>query len=188
MTSATWKPMQGRMDCSPPTKTAQSSTRIAQNTSIEKFLIANPNLDRIDVIKKWMKHLFVATSEGTEMKKIRAYYAMQLSKILTVEPWKEACPLGGCFELQVIFTFGWLKSTPKAKIEESLYAFKKTSPDTDNMYKALKDAFERAGIVKNDSMIVRDIIEKRHGPVPGITWRLRPLMEYQPKPGLFPGG
>lgn len=176
-------PIVGRMDCTPQTKTAQSATRIGFITPIEKFLAEKEikNLPRIDLLKAWTKRHRVFTDDGKVMKQLRKYYAEQLIPHIPKSPYI------GCFELTVVFTFPWPKSTPKRITQNSKFSYKVTTPDSDNMLKAFKDSLERTGIVANDSMIARDIVEKRLGPKPGISWRLRPLMEHQPLPGLFPG-
>lgn len=175
----------GRMNCDPPRPTAQSNMGIRMGTSFDKFLALHVQKTRRELLQLWMKTLFISSS-ADPIKKIRALYAAELSKLLVDPMWRDKLPLDGAYELHVIFTFEWLKgASAKVKIDNE-WMYKTTSPDTDNMYKVFKDAFEKTGIIKNDSMIVRDIVEKRHGDDVGISWRLKELPLYKEKPGLFP--
>jgi Holliday junction resolvase RusA-like endonuclease len=185
MTSDNLNVISGHMNCIPPTKTAQSSTSIAQRTSFDKFLEENKHATRKELLKLWMKMLFVRTSDA-QMEKIRKFYIEELSKTLVIPEYAGLFPVSGPYELLVVFTFPWLKSTPKSVTNDMLFVYKTTSPDTDNMYKAFKDSFQRVGLISDDACIVRDKVEKRHGVNVGISWRLSQLPAGKRKPELFP--
>lgn len=169
-----WKPIVGVTTYPGSYTTPQSSTRIAQNTSLEIFLNEEgKTLDRMSLIKAWMKHLFIASSSTKKMKELRGFYAAELSKHLKDLPGGK--PIACGVELYVVFTYPWNSTTPKKITSKFDWIYKITRPDCDNMLKALQDAFERVGILGDDAVIARLIVEKRHGEISGIKWRLKPL-------------
>jgi Holliday junction resolvase RusA-like endonuclease len=52
---------------------------------------------------------------------------------------------------------------------------KTTKPDAENAAKLLIDCMVRIGFLVDDALIARLVIEKWHGPTPGVDVYLRPL-------------
>jgi len=102
------------------------------------------------------------------------YYCSKLQGLLAKE--RPPVPFDGMLEMEVIFVFPFKKSAREADKEREWY-FKNTTPDLDNLEKAVCDALEKSGILKNDSRICKKISTKLCilGEEGSITIQLRRL-------------
>jgi Holliday junction resolvase RusA-like endonuclease len=135
-------------------------------TSFNKFLSANPRLTGVNLLKAWMKCLFVSSGTSTEAGKEKAFY------LLSLRPYVPSEPLDGFLVLEVIFTYPWLKGHSKKLRGKYSWIKKNTKPDNDNKVKIFQDCLEVSGIVSNDSRFYKTVLEKRYGDNPGISFRI----------------
>ena len=165
-----------------PKVTHQSALRIIMSTSFVKFLdaryskqwgaIDNVTLNKsslIQLLKEWQKTLRVSAGDSRELNNMK--------KILLLNMGKKApeTPLDGCYQLQMVITFPWLKGHGKGLKKRCRALRMNKKPDIDNLVKVVADALEKSGCIVNDSRIARMVIEKRYGDDCGIQYKLSPI-------------
>jgi Holliday junction resolvase RusA-like endonuclease len=80
--------------------------------------------------------------------------------------YKPEKPLEGPLHVEIIWVFGYPKSTPKKHLGE--VRWKTTRPDLDNMEKTVLDVLTEQGFMHDDSQIALKATRKLHGPNPAI--------------------
>lgn len=100
--------------------------------------------------------------EGSKLKATRALLTKETAKYRPKEPINNACEL---------YT-QWRFKRPKNRKKEH---WKTTRPDTDNLNKLLKDVLTDNNFWRDDSLVVREIIEKVYSDDVGIEIRIKLL-------------
>lgn len=92
-----------------------------------------------------------------------------------VMPFRPQTPLQGPIAIRIRWVFPHTVSAPKKRRGMEIY--KDTSPDLDNMEKALLDCLQKVEFFGNDGQIAKKISLKYWGPDPGITIDLKELKD-----------
>lgn len=119
-----------------------------------------------------MKRLVIVRGKPVFFKN-RAGVAAENDYLSLLEKHKPAAPLCDAVELAITFTWPHLSGTSAKRLGERIP--KTTRPDADNLVKQLADCLVKLQFIRDDGQIARLILEKFHGPEPGVTIRLDPF-------------